>query len=195
VSVSPGNGRTQQQWQNWRVSTSGISTYGDPCRECGFSWGASLDSAVALMSAVPSRVGALLAGATGRERLPVLEWSVGAYVSHIGDNLTIWTERLRGVASGAPPLVGAYDESALARARNYEEIALPAALWSLGRAVVEWGEAVAQSDQSGTVLIHPERGKLTLRAVVLANVHDALHHAWDIERTLRCSATERAARA
>lgn len=145
-----------------------------------------------MMSAVPSLLGSLLAGATGSERVPDLEWSVGAYVSHIGDNLTIWTERLRGVASGAPPLVGAYDESALARARNYEEIALPATLWSLGRAVVEWGKAVAQSDRSGTVLVHPERGELTLRAVALANVHDALHHVWDIERILRFAATQHA---
>ena len=35
------------------------------------------------------------------------------------------------------------------------------------------------------MLIHPERGEMELLDVVVANTHDAHHHLWDIERTLR----------
>jgi hypothetical protein len=49
---------------------------------------------------------------------------------------------------------------------------------------------VASSNRSGTVLIHPQRKELDLSAVVLANTHDALHHRWDIERTLRVAARD-----
>ena len=168
-----------------RVSDLGTSTYGTPCRECGFDWTLSLDDAVAKMAGVPASFGAVLAGATGNERHPDLAWSVAGYVSHVADNLRIWTERLMGVVLGASSVVGGYDESELARARNYALIPLEAALWSLSVFTAEWLKAVASSHRNGTVLIHPQRGELDLAAVVLSNTHDALHHRWDIERTLR----------
>jgi hypothetical protein len=43
---------------------------------------------------------------------------------------------------------------------------------------------VGQSRRQGTVVVHPERGPLTLGDVVGANAHDAFHHGWDIERIL-----------
>jgi len=173
-----------------RVSDLGTSTYGNPCRECGFDWTLSLDDAVAKMAGVPASFGAVLAGATGNERHPDLAWSVADYVSHVADNLRIWTERLMGVVLGASPVVGGYDESELAQARNYALIPLEAALWSLRLSTAEWLKAVASSNRSGTVLIHPQRKELDLSAVVLANTHDALHHRWDIERTLRVAARD-----
>jgi len=113
-----------------------------------------------------------------------------AYVSHVGDNLRIWTERLRGVALGAPRRVGSYDENELARARNYDTIPLQAALWSLQLSVAEWLKAVDGMPGSGTVLLHPERGPMDLREVVVSNIHDVQHHRYDIERTLRWEAQD-----
>jgi hypothetical protein len=140
------------------------------------------------MAALPAAFAEALSGASGDERHADLTWSAGAYVSHVADNLRIWTERLMGVALGAAPFVGGYDESELARARNYELIPLEAALWSLRLFVAEWRKAVKISRREGTVLIHPERGELDLSAVVLSNTHDAHHHHWDVTRTLRGAA-------
>jgi hypothetical protein len=167
------------------VSEWGRSTYGQPCRGCAFDWDLPLDDAAPTLSGLATSYGDLLRGATGREQHRDLSWSSAAYVSHVGDNLRIWTERLRGVALGASPRVGSYDENELARARNYETIPLQAALWSLQLSVAEWRKAVDDTTRTGTVLIHPERGPMDLREVVVSNIHDVRHHLWDIERTLR----------
>jgi DinB superfamily len=164
---------------NW-----GPSTYGQPCRACAFDWSLTLDDATALMSQLGVDYGDLLAGATGAEHHSDLAWPVAAYVSHVADNLRIWTERLMGVALGASPMVGGYDENELAQARKYAMIPLEAALWSLRRAVAEWLEAVDLSSCHGTLMIHPDRGELDLLDVVTSNVHDAHHHLWDVRRSL-----------
>jgi hypothetical protein len=115
---------------------------------------------------------------------------VAAYVSHVADNLRIWAERLMGVALGASPMVGGYDENELARARNYDLIPLEAALWSLARSVAEWSKAVAASRRQGTLMTHPERRDLDLLAVVRSNAHDVCHHLLDVQRTIRAGAAE-----
>jgi hypothetical protein len=163
----------------------GTSTYGDPCRACGFAWTVSLDDASTQMAEVPAAYAGLLAGATGRERQADLTWSVAAYVCHVGDNLRIWSERLMGVALGAAPEVVGYDENELARARHYEDIPLESALWSLRMAVDQWLIAVTRSRPTGPVLLHPERGRQSLLEVAQSNLHDARHHQWDIATTLR----------
>jgi hypothetical protein len=162
----------------------GASVYGDPCRECGFSWAISIPDVLAQVSALPSVYRALLADRSGREQHPGLGWSASGYVSHVADNLRIWAERLMGVVGGAPPEVGHYDENELAQARNYRAIPVEAALWSLSRSVHDWLVSVEATADAGVVLVHPERGELTRSDVVLANAHDALHHQRDIERTL-----------
>ena len=158
----------------------GASLYGDPCRECGFLWNKSLTNATTLVADLPAGYGRLLAGRSGNEQVPGLSWSVAEYVSHVADNLRIWAERLMGVVGGASPLVGGYDENELATARNYGQIPLQAAMWSLTRSVDDWLEATRASTTTGIVLIHPDRGALTLLDVDLSNAHDALHHQGDI---------------
>lgn len=142
------------------------------------------EDAIRLISNLPSSYAELLAGATGKEQHRDLSWSVGGYVCHVADNLRIWAERLAGVAAGADGAVGVYDNELLATARAYHDIALVAAQWSLGRAVDDWLAAVANSRTTGAVLVHPERGELTLADVACANAHDASHHRWDIQRSL-----------
>lgn len=162
----------------------GAAIYGDPCRQCGFGWMIGRPDAVAVVAATPARYAALLGGRTGAERHPDLAWPVVAYVCHVGDNLRIWAERLAGLALGATEPVSPYDEGALARVRAYDDIALPGALWSLGRAVADWQEAVGLVADRGVLLVHPERGEQDLPAVVRSNAHDAYHHGWDIERSV-----------
>jgi hypothetical protein len=144
----------------------------------------TVPEAVAVVSAIPVAYARLLADATGEEQNPTLAWSVSAYVCHVGDNLRIWAERLVGSGRDGRVEVESYDEHALGEARGYGSIALGAVMWSLGRSVDAWVEAVGRSPRRGTVLVHPERGRLTLGDVVTANAHDAVHHGWDIQRTL-----------
>jgi hypothetical protein len=167
----------------------GVSVYGDPCRECGFSWAVPVPDAISLVSGAPAVYSTLLTDRSGNERYPALTWSVAEYVSHVADNLRIWAERLMGVVEGAPPGVGRYDENELAQARRYRDIPIQAAMWSLTRSVDDWLRAVEASPGSGVVLVHPDRGELTRADVVLANTHDVLHHRWDIQRTLQHLAT------
>ncbi len=160
------------------------SVYGDPCHQCGYSWAVETTDAITMVADVPGAYRSLVEGATGEERHATLDWSVSAYVCHVGDNLRIWAERLVGIAAGADRHVVGYDESALARARQYEAIPLPAALWSLTSAVADWRDAVRRSVPDGPLLLHPARGEQTLGEVVVSNAHDAFHHGWDIARTL-----------
>lgn len=167
------------------MSDWGRGLYGDPCRECGFGWSISIDDAIAVVVKVPIWYRETLFQAKGTERHPALAWSVTAYVLHVADNLRVWAERLAGVAAGAPPQVAPYSENELAAARRYEQIPLQAALWSLNRAVSDWQVSVEQAVENDVTLEHPERGEVTVLDVTRSNAHDALHHLWDIERSLR----------
>jgi hypothetical protein len=158
-------------------------TFGDPCRECGFSWSIDMSDAVLLVAGLPARLDAVLVDATGDERHPSLGWSVSAYVSHVADNLRIWAERLVGITRGGSSTIASYDENALADVRAYGGIPLAAALWSLGLATQAWLDAV-ESSPPELVMHHPEMGALSLADVVRINVHDGAHHVWDIERSL-----------
>jgi hypothetical protein len=166
------------------VSEWGRRTFGDPCRECGFSWALDRDEAVARLAGVPPRYREALAGSDGRARLPELAWSAGAYVCHVADNLRIWAERLAGAALGSTRPVALYDEDRLAAARSYGDVAVEGALWSLERAVDEWLVAAEMATETGAALTHAERGEIGLDDVVLTNLHDAVHHEWDIRRTV-----------
>jgi hypothetical protein len=166
------------------VSTWGRSVYGDPCRECGFEWSISQDDAVALIHAAPARYADTLVGRDGMERHPDLDWSAGAYVCHVTDNLRIWAERLAGFALGATGQVANYDDDLLARARAYDEVPIQASLWSLQRAAKDWTEAFSLAVDKGVVLLHPERGEQSTLDVARSNAYDVHHHAWDIRRSL-----------
>ena len=160
--------------------------YGDPCRECSFSFSTGLDDSLAYITHVPEEYSALLAEARGAERHPDLSWSVGSYVCHVGDNLRIWAERLAGSAGGSR-VVGAYDDNLLAAARSYPDVPLAAALWSIGRARGDWQAAVAGVSREGVVVVHRERGEMLLEDIARSVAHDAFHHAWDIRRSMERS--------
>ncbi|WP_432483799.1 hypothetical protein [Kineococcus esterisolvens] len=136
------------------------------------------------MRGVPQRYARLLRGCTGVERHPELAWSVTGYVCHVGDNLRSWAERVAGVLRGADPHVGGYDPDALAAARGYEQIPLPAALWSLEQSATAWVQVLTEAVDAGAVLLHATRGQQRAVDVAGNNAHDAHHHAWDVARTL-----------
>lgn len=160
------------------------SLYGDPCRECGYTWAAGQAGSISLMRGMPDAVEELVANATGSERLPDLGWNVSGYIAHMTDNTRIWAERLVAVARGADPHVVPYDPDLLADARHYNDVALKGATWSLRIAVTNWLAVVEEADPAGVVVLHSERGAMELSDVVTSNAHDAFHHRWDLTRIL-----------
>jgi hypothetical protein len=139
---------------------------------------------VALMRGLPDSIDQLVSGASGKERLPDLEWNVAAYVAHMTDNTRIWAERLIAVARGADAHVVPYDPDLLGESRHYNDVALEGARWSFRVAVEGWLLAVAEAKPAGVVMLHSERGAMELFDVVASNAHDADHHRWDVTRIL-----------
>jgi hypothetical protein len=166
------------------VEAWGARLYGDPCRECRFDWSITPSAAASLVAAIPARYAGLLDGHDAARRYPGLDWTAGAYVCHVSDNLRVWAERLAGAALGGSPRVAGYDPDLLARARQYDQVEVSGALWSLRHAVTAWTEAVAIAGQAGVVLIHAGRGEQRPGDVARNNAHDAFHHGRDIQRIL-----------
>jgi hypothetical protein len=171
------------------MSDWGRATYGEPCRECGYTWTVTEEQAVAIVTSSTDRLARELADVDGSLRHPALGWPVVAYVCHVADNLRIWAERLAGLAAGDTRPVGRYDQDLLAEARRYEEISLLGALWSLERASRDWTDAVGLAHGAAITLVHPDRGDQSLLDVVRSNAHDVFHHGVDIRRTIDDPAT------
>jgi hypothetical protein len=166
------------------VDVWGAPLYGDPCRECDFSWAAGQAASILLMCSLPDSIDELVADATGTERLPDLGWNVSGYVAHMTDNTRIWAERLVAVARGADPHVVPYDPDLLAESRHYNDVAIQGAIWSFRIAVETWRSAVDEAVPAGIVMLHSVRGAMELSDVVASNAHDAVHHRWDLKRIL-----------
>lgn len=162
----------------------GSRLYGDPCRECGWRWGGDPVDGIDYVRGLPARYGGLLAGFSGTEQCPDLTWSASGYVCHVADNLRLWAERVAGVLRGGDAHVGGYDPDALAAARDYARVSLPAALWSLETSVAAWVPVLTDALDRGLVLRHATRGEQRAEDVVGNNAHDAHHHAWDISRSV-----------
>lgn len=160
----------------------GAATYGEPCRECGFSWTIDLDGARAVIAQTPAVYAERCQGSTGDERLPGLSWPVVAYVCHVADNFAIFAERLVGIVRSGRATVTPYDEDELADARHYEATSLGGALWSLERHAGDLLDALAFADAAHAAMYHPDRGDQDVLAVAQSVAHDAFHHTWDLER-------------
>jgi hypothetical protein len=167
------------------VDNWGAPLYGDPCRECGFTWVIGPAATISLMRSLPDSIDELVAGASGSERAPELGWNVSGYIAHMTDNTRIWAERLIAVARGSDGHVVAYDPDLLAKARCYNDVALEGAKWSLRAAVESWLGAVDEARPARVVMVHSERGAMDLVDVVSSNAHDSYHHRWDLMRILR----------
>ena len=166
------------------MTTWGAGFYGEPCRECGYSWAISPEEATALILDAPRCYAALLDGADGSERRPDLTWSVTMYVEHVADNLRNWAERIVSAVAAGQTALRPTDQDVVAAARAYETMPLATALWSLGHSANIWADAMAASAGRDIVFAHPTRGQQPLAELVLTVAHDTAHHEWDIRRSL-----------
>jgi hypothetical protein len=163
----------------------GPDLYGQPCRECGFSWDIAAPDAAALIADAPARYRELTQGFEGSEQPPGASWTVAGYVAHVADNVRIWAERLAGLARGDGRVVP-YDQDALAEVRSYRALPLVAVLFSFERAAADWAAIWDEvADRDDLVLEHPEMGAQPMRGVIALVAHDVAHHAWDVGRVRR----------
>lgn len=172
MSASAGTPPVHGRW--WE------EVHGDPCRECGTSWVVPPDRAVADVEAVPTRLRGLLAGVDPTRRHPDLSWTSGEYLAHVADTLGSWAARLAGALAGEPPQ---WSVPGPPRPPGGVE----ATLWRLERTVEDWASVVRAARARDLVLHHPDHGDLSVDDVVLRNRHGALHHVWDVSRTVRTS--------
>jgi hypothetical protein len=161
----------------------GIRLYGDPCRECGFTWSMSQADAEGVLAEIPGRMRTALAGSDGTARHPDLTWTAAAYICHVGDNLRIYAERMAGAAAGAQAPITEYDQNELAGARRYNVVPSVTALWALERAAGDWQTAVALCEPQ-TTLTFDDGVTAVVGEVVLRTTLDAHHHVWDVERSV-----------
>lgn len=165
---------------SWPMEPWGAALYGDPCRECGFDWSLTPLDAVTWVRVFETRIREAVGSLTGDERLE--GWSVSQYVSHVGDNLHQWAERVQAARLAGQTQVAGYDPDTLATARGYEFIPLAVALWSAGKAAERWVEVLTAAVNEGVELEHATRGRQRAEDIARNNCHDACHHVWDIER-------------
>jgi hypothetical protein len=162
----------------------GANLYGDPCRECAFDWSIGAADAVAWVAGLEPRLADATATARGPERRPTGGWTVSGYVSHVGDNLRQWAERVQCARLSGQLEVSGYDPDVLAEARAYTEISLEAAVWSAGLAATAWASVLGDAVREGVELTHVTRGLQRAQDVARNNCHDVFHHLWDIEQIL-----------
>ena len=162
----------------------GAALYGDPCAQCGFDWSLTPQQAVRRVSDWSAHLAGATPGADGSERRPEGGWSVTEYVSHVGDNLRQWSERVQSARLARQPDVAGYDPDALAASRGYAALPLAVAAWSSALAAATWAEVLEQALLEKVDLEHATRGRQTAADVARNNCHDAHHHLWDIRRIL-----------
>jgi hypothetical protein len=166
------------------TETWGPERFGDPCRECAFEWSLTTEQAIASVLEIPDSYERVIGSAHGSLSHPDLDWTVGAYVCHVADNLHIWAQWLAGAALAGEERVPGYEERLLGDARFYSRVPVGGALWQLRQATRPWHEAVTVALAHNVVLAHESRGPQSVNDVVRSNAHDAFHHGWDIGRIL-----------
>src|ERR1700729_1770549 len=71
------------------TETWGPDRFGDPCRDCAFEWSLTSEQAIASVMGIPDSYEGVIGSADGSLCHPDLDWTVGAYVCHVADNLHI----------------------------------------------------------------------------------------------------------
>lgn len=160
----------------------GARLFGDPCRECGFGWSMTAEQALSWMQGAPNLFAAATRAAQGTER--GAGWSVREYVSHVGDNLRQWAERVQGARLTGRVDVAGYNPDELALARGYASVPLEAALWSMQLSVEAWLQVLRSAMAERLVLQHSTRGLQRAEDIIRNNTHDAHHHLWDVNGIL-----------
>lgn len=141
------------------------------------------------LGALPDRVAAMLAGhdeAALRRRPAPGEWSAKEIAHHLRDAARIYHERLHLTATAERPLLVAYDEAALAREQNYQEMDTARILPELR----EWrGQTVALTTSLSPeawdrIAVHEEIGEMSLVQLAAHMIEHESDHLRGLRRLL-----------
>lgn len=122
-----------------------------------------------------------------RKRPAPDKWSVGEILAHLADAEIITGWRLRAILAGPGAPIQAYDQDALAAARNYAKHDPRKSLEQF-RAIREANLALYKSlgpEQWKHHGMHSERGEETLERIALMMAGHDINHTLQIERILK----------
>jgi hypothetical protein len=145
---------------------------------------------VDVLSATPSRLAALIAGASAarlQARPPNGGWTVTAIVAHLADAEIVGAFRFRTVLGAPGAAVAAYDQDAWAVTGQYDRRD-PRASLDLFRALREANLALLASlapEQWNYCGIHSERGRESIAHMVRMFAGHDVNHLRQIEAILR----------
>lgn len=140
-------------------------------------------------TATPKTLEKLIKGASPsklRKRPAPAKWSVGEILAHLADAEIIVGWRLRAILAGPGTPIQAYDQDALAAARNYAKHDPRKSLEQF-RAVREANLALYKAltpEQWKHFGLHAERGEETLERILLMMAGHDLNHLNQIENIL-----------
>ena len=140
-------------------------------------------------AATPKALAKLIKGAPAsklRKRPAPGKWSVGEVLAHLADAEIVTAWRLRAILAAPGTSIQAYDQDALAAARNYAKHDPRKSLEQF-RAIRETNLALYKSltpEQWKHFGMHAERGEETLERILQMMAGHDLNHLAQIERIL-----------
>jgi hypothetical protein len=156
----------------------------DRCDVCGFEWDTDAHQALALIAASPSRYAALLGGRDGMAPADDGGWNATAYVWHLADLASSWSERWVQLGSHPRSSLVGWDPDELAAARNYRGLPTVAALWALDRNVATFAE-LTRLIGFDAEFEHGDWGTGTTGDGVRWLAHEFHHHQLDVDARAR----------
>ena len=156
----------------------------DRCEVCGFEWVAGPDVGLAVIAAAPNRYAALLDGRDGLVPADDGGWNATAYVWHLADLASSWSERWVQLSTRPGSLLAGWDPDELADARNYRALPTVAALWALDRNVATFVE-LTQMCGFDIEFEHGDWGTGNTGDGVRWLAHEFHHHQLDVDARAR----------
>jgi hypothetical protein len=150
------------------------------CPACGYRWDTAWVDALDMIEFAPDEIRRILDGRDGMQAQADGSWTASAYIWHLTDLATIWSERWIQIShSPDEPLVG-FDPDILADARGYRDLPTSAGLWALGRAVSTF-VTTTRSVPPDSTFEHGDWGRGTVGDAVRWLGHEFHHHTGDID--------------
>jgi hypothetical protein len=156
----------------------------DRCDVCGFAWGADAAEGLVAIAAAPNRYAELLQGRDGMVPADDDGWNATAYVWHLADLASSWSERWVQLSTAPGSLLAGWDPDQLADARNYRNLPTVAALWAIDRNVATFVELTRMCGYD-VEFEHGDWGTGTTGDGVRWLAHEFRHHQLDVDARAR----------
>ncbi|MGI9586277.1 MAG: hypothetical protein ACR2N7_11875 [Acidimicrobiia bacterium] len=149
------------------------------CPACGFDWSIEPGDALIVIASSPDRFEAVLAGRNGMQSQPDGSWNATAYLWHLADLASSWTERWVQIRESPGSLLVGFDPDELADARGYRSLPTTPGLWALRSAVNTFFE-VTTTLPMDTPFEHGDWGRGDVADGLRWLGHEFHHHEADV---------------